>query len=410
MLRACPWLLALILVPQKAQARSALDLTGHLKLFSISTFPVEPEGESLPSGALSASGSSVVDSRLKLLWRPKRKLRFELHPTITLSQGATATGLSTGLSRSGGELLPLTNDLIDDPGLQLRARLDRATVRWDVKRLRLTLGRQPVTFGKGRLFTPLDLVAPFSPTTLDSSFKPGVDAFRADLFQGMSGRFTLLGAYLNRPGEGYDNWQLKDATLVANAKGSVGDNWEFEGFAGLLFDEPVLGTSIFYNGGAVGVYGDLNITLSDDPFGRLVLGAQYKPTAKTFLTLEAYAQSLGAKEPVDYLEQASGLRYQRGELTQLGRLYAALIGSYELTPLLALSGAVLSNLMDPSVLLMPSLNWNVANNASASVGCLAGLGARPKASAATSNNPLLELRSEYGSVPFSAFVQAAFYF
>ena len=149
MLRACPWLLALLLVPQRAEARATVDLTGHLKLFSISNFPVEPEGESLPSGALSASGSSVVDSRLKVLWRPKRKLRFELHPTITLSQGATATGLSTGVSRSGGELLPLTNDLIDDPGLQLTARLDRATVRWDVKRLRLTIGRQPVTFGKG---------------------------------------------------------------------------------------------------------------------------------------------------------------------------------------------------------------------------------------------------------------------
>ena len=38
--------------------------------------------------------------------------------------------------------------------------------------------------------------------------------------------------------------------LCRASKGSVGDALEVEGFAGWLFDEPVLGVSMFYDGGS----------------------------------------------------------------------------------------------------------------------------------------------------------------
>ncbi len=401
-------LLAMAL-PDEAQARRTFDATGHVKLFSIGIFPVP--GDDLSGAALAASGSSVADSRLKLLWRPKRRVRVELHPTVTLTQGQTILGLNTGVARLDAELLPLTWSVVDDQQLQLKARLDRINLRWDVKRLRMTLGRQPISFGKGRVFTPLDLVAPFSPTTIDNSYKPGVDALRFDLFQGMSGRMTVVGAYLGDPGRDFDDWHMERATLVGHGKGSVGEHWELEGFAGWLYDEPVLGGSVFYNGGSVGVYGDLNVTLAEDEMlGRAVVGAQYKPTAKTYVLMEAYVQSVGATKPADYREQAEGPRYRRGELVQLGRVYAAVMGSYQLTPLVALGGAVLSNLEDRSVLLMPNLNWSVAENAALSLGFLGGFGARPSLELGPGGAPQMALQSEYGSAPFTFFLNGAFYF
>ena len=57
---------------------------------------------------------------------------------------------------------------------------------------------------EGARFTPLDLVAPFAPTTIDNSYKAGVDALRLDWFEGMSCRITLLGAYLAQAGERFD--------------------------------------------------------------------------------------------------------------------------------------------------------------------------------------------------------------
>ena len=86
-------------------------------------------------------------------------------------------------------------------------------------------------------------------------------------------------------------------------------------------------------------------------------------------------QTLGASAPDDYLTQLAGERYQRGELVQLGRLYGAILGSYQLAPLWTLGGAVLVNAEDPSVMAMPSLTWSAGDQATLSLGALAGLGA-----------------------------------
>ena len=120
MARSSLWL-ALLVHPSLAPARSALDTTGYLKLFSLGTFPAPYENE-VPGSLLGASGSSVVDGRLKLLWRPRRALRLELHPTLTLTQGQASLGLDTGVARGADELLPLSFDWVDDPQLSLRAR------------------------------------------------------------------------------------------------------------------------------------------------------------------------------------------------------------------------------------------------------------------------------------------------
>ena len=121
---------------------------------------------------------------------------------------------------------------------------------------------------------------------------------------------------------------------------------------------------MFYDGGSIGTYGDLNWTHTDaGAFVRSVLGAQYKPTAKTFINIELYVQTLGASAPDDYLTQLAGERYQRGELVQLGRLYGAILGSYQLAPLWTLGGAVLVNAEDPSVMAMPSLTWSAGDQA-----------------------------------------------
>jgi hypothetical protein len=377
-----------------AQARKVLDITGHIKLFSLTSFPYDLGGF-VPE----TSGSSLADTRLKILWRPARKLRFELHPQLTLKhQTSAVVGVRTGVDQAAGEGLPLSIDLIDEQHVTLGARFDRASLRLDVKRLRMTLGRQPMSFGKGRLFTPLDLVSPFSPNTLDTSYKPGVDALRMDLFRGVSGRFTVAAAYLS-------DWTLEGSALVANAKGSLGD-WELEGFAGSLYAEPVVGASVFYNAGKLGYFGDVNITLAeDDPFVRAVLGAQFKPTAKSMVSTEVYYQSLGRDDPGDYALQYTKPRYARGELWLAGKLYAGIGGQYELTPLLHLGGALIANPLDPSVLLMPSLAWNAAENASASVGFMLGLGDRPEL---VGFLPILQ--SEFGTLPNIAFVSGRFFF
>ena len=252
----------------------------------------------------------------------------------------------------------------------------------------------------GRDGQPLDLVAAFRPTTLDTSYKPGVDALRLDLFQGVSGQLTLLGAYLG-------DWEFDQSALVAHGKGSLGD-WELEGFVGGLYGDLVLGTSVFYNAGAVGLYGDLNVTLpEDDSFIRALVGVQFKPSESTHLNAEVYIQTLGASEADGYLLQYTSPRFARGELWLAGELYGAVAGQLELTPLVSLSGALIVNPLDASALIMPSLVWSVSDNATANLGALVGHG---RASAPAGPPVGLRLRSEFGHLPSTAFLSASVYF
>jgi len=383
--------LFLLLIAAPSSARQKLDLSGHLKLFSTTTF--FDNSSLFSTGAL---GGSVTDARLKVLWRPQRKLRIELHPTLGLEHTALGGSvLSTGTERTMDEALPLSRTVVDDPGVRITARFDRASLRWDHKRLRLTMGRQPVSFGKGVLFTPLDLISPFNPATLDQSYKPGVDALRVDLFQGVSGRVSLIAAYL-------DDWSLDGTALALQSKGSVGD-WEIEGFLGHVYEDVVIGGSAFFNGGGAGYYGDVNLSITEpENFLRCVIGVQHKPSEKTALNGELYYQSLGAGEPSGYASRRAGHRFLRGELWLAGELYGALGGQIELHPLVQGGGALIVNALDASVLVMPNLNWNVAENATLAGGMLLGVGERPTS--------LMTLRSEFGAAPATLFMQGSFHF
>lgn len=389
-------LLSALLVTQSTQARETLQTGGHLKLFSVTSLP---QAEDRPSDA--ASGKAVTDLRVKLLWRPHRRLRLEVHPQLTLShQGGQTGGLQTGVQETLPEGLPLSYDLLKDPDVQSRVRADRATVRWDQGPFRLTAGRQAVTFGKGRVFTPLDLVASFRPTTLDTTYKPGVDALRADLFQGISGQVTLVAAYLG-------DWTRDEMALVLHGKGSVSD-WEFEGSAASLYGDLVLGASAFFNARALGYYADVNVTLQeDDPFLRALLGVQLKPSESTLLNVEIYLQSLGKTDPGDYVSVYASPRFSRGELWLAGQLYGAVAGQVEFTPLLNLGGALVYNPLDGSVLAMPTLTWSVAENATASAGGLMGVGRTAHVDAALGT---LKLRSEFGHLPSVLFLSASLFY
>jgi len=164
----------------------------------------------------------------------------------------------------------------------------------------------------------------------------------------------------------------------------------------------VLGSSVFFDAGELGYYGDLNLTLAEDEnFIRVVAGALYMPTPKTTITTEVYGQTLGASDPERYLAQYIDPRYQRGELWLLNKIYAAAAGQYELTPLLHAGGAIILNPSDYSLLLMPNLNWSAAENIALSAGLLLGIGQRPEG---------FVPRSEFGLVPNSFFAHASFYF
>jgi hypothetical protein len=295
----------------------------------------------------------------------------------------------------------------------------------------VALGRQAVSFGGGRFFTPLDLVNPFGPATIDTEWKPGVDALRVDAYAGMATKVTAVAAWAGAPVVGEDARDadrplLDDLVLAADAQTTVGLT-DLSLFAGDVRAEPVFGVGVVSALGPVGVHGEGTVTLpdDDDPFVRGVVGADWRPGDRTTLTGEVYAQTLGADAPGGYLRVLRGARVARGELWEAGQLYAALAVAQELTPLVSANVAAIANLRDPSALLSLAVTWNVADNADVAFGAYAGLGAPPDTvpldlTLSATGTPGLTMptdaalarsvNSEFGLYPTMGFVQARAYF
>ena len=310
---------------------------------------------------------------------------FEAHGLVgvqsTQASGGVGLGTSTGAVLAAPELLPLSWRPDAGPDMSVLLRTDRLSAKLSIPHLDVTLGRQPVSLGSGLFFTPLDLVNPFSPATIDTEYKPGVDALRVDVFAGTTGHLTAVTAWSGSPLLGDDantDVSLDDAVIAATGGATVGVT-DLSGFAGLVRGEPVLGASVVSAIRAVGVHGDVTLTLpdSDEPFVRAVVGADARPTMTTMLAAEVYVQSLGAKEPGEYLDLATSERVASGELWLLGRVYGAVTVSQEINPLLVANVALIGNLTDPSALVAPSLSWSTSQNTELLVGAYVGVGARP---------------------------------
>ena len=383
-----------VALPRPAGADDRVDVSGHVKAFGVGTIPYT--SRLMPPGP---TGSTTFDARLKVVLSPFDGLRFELHPTLTAGIGGV-TGISTGVEGFAPEAFPMSATLFAGDTFGLRFRMDRMNLRAEMGPLRVTIGRQALSFGQGQFFTPMDLVAPFTPATLDTAYKPGVDAVRADLFVGMGAQISVLGAYLGE-------WSLDGSALIGHGTVTVGAT-DVSLMLGSVYGDLVVGGSVWAPIGPVAVWADVTLTgLAPNPFVRAVVGAMVRPGPTTVISAEVYGQRFGTADPSKYLLLGMGERYQRSELWLSGHLYAAVALSQEITPLLHASVAVLGNLLDPSAYLLPSISWAAAENADLSFGVQVGLGARPDEDA---DNPVRSARSEFGTAPFSAFLRAGFYF
>lgn len=398
------------------------DVGGDLKGFTIASFPYDslllPEEASL---------TVIGDGRLKLNGRIGEQWKIELHHAVTVStpsapsqleealdvdlgDSSTMSGFGTGVGLSAPEVVELSWEAFQDADWMLRGRTDRLWVSWEEGPARVTLGRQPISFGTGRFFTPLDLVNPFSPATIDSEYKPGVDALRVEAFSGVSSRLTFATAYAG-------DWAL-DGMIFALAGNTTVQVTDLGVFVGGVYGDLVVGGSVDTGVGAIGIHGDLTVTLPEtgDPFLRAVSGVDLRPTGTTFVSVEAYVQTFGAASAADYIDQGSDPRVVRGEVWQLGRYYMAISANQEITPLFSANLATLANLGDPSLLLIPGLTYSVSETSDLVVGGFVGIGKRP--STTTVADFMLQvfasdpfgIQSEYGMVPMTAYAQWKSYF
>jgi hypothetical protein len=404
-----------------------LRATGHAKSFGLVTFPYE--SALMPDAP---TGQGVLDARLAVTLDAGRLFRLEVAHAITPRFGGGGAALSlgsaggssagnTGVGVVGSEVVKLSWSAFGEESFAVSGRTDRLMLRFKLPHVDVTLGRQPITFGTGMFFTPLDLINPFTPATIDTEVKPGVDAARVDVYAGVAGKVSAVFAYVGDP-DTYDpdapvatDGSLRALALAAHGQVTVGVT-DIALMYGLIHADHVIGASLASGIGPVAVHADAALTVADRDSGdgvffRGVLGASGMPGPKTSLSGELYVQTLGTTDPSQLLAQLSGERYRRGELWLGGVGYYGIAISQEFVPVLRGNLAVIGSLTEASLMVSPSIAWSIADNADLGVGGFVGVGARPDDEVG-----LVELlstgglRSEFGTYPGVVFTQVRAWF
>ncbi len=389
-------------VPLAEGERFELTLGGYARLLNGLQLPALED----PTGALVPDAIGLDSSIARLEWKARfgDAVTVELHNRFAwqLSSSALAgDALGLGATRPPDRTVDLSTVLVSEGGARLEHDLDRAVVRLFLGDLDLALGRQAITWGTSNLFTVADVWAAFSPFELDTSQKRGIDAVRA---------LTTLGDGLELDVVVADRGRLEDLSAGARLTwyADFGDVYVA---GGKVWDLALLMGGLSTEVDAFKLRGEASLPyrLDADPgqdsgllAPRVTLGADWFH-GDLVLTAEGHLNGAGADDPADYVATASDERHLRGEVYLLGRWYAGLAASYQLTELLTASSAVLANVGDPSALATWSLRYSLSEEAEVSLGGFHGVGAAP-----TLVPPTLD--SELGAYGHLVWLQMAAFF
>lgn len=318
-----------------------------------------------------------------------------------------------GNARHSSELFrirPLADERTRGDGVRRTTRLgwtiDRASYKWRFEGASLTFGRQPVDWGSGRFWQPLNVFGAFAPTDLDTDFKPGIDAAVLDVFPSA---FSSLTAVLALAPEGDRSVPHSGALHYQR---SIGATAQLSLVGGRVVGNDVVGASIEGDWHGIGWRAEAlhtrdRSTRRGSWFSSV--GLDYQFGNGTLVAAEWYRNTRGADTATALPGLLADRLVSHGLQPQLSRNLLGLSVQRELTPLL--SGSVLllaSAIKDAagtrraSLLHQWSLVYSVGNESdllvSASIGTGPGL--------AGSTQP----QSEFGAQPGSLSVRWRRYF
>jgi hypothetical protein len=301
-------------------------------------------------------------------------VHYEHFALINPAQGAT-TGIFAGPQTAGTgrlSLLPLDWTIQESGSLLWRHELDRLNMHLSLPAVDIIIGRQAISWGVGRIWTPSDLFVAFSPVEIYREYKAGVDAVSLKIPLGAFSQLELVYAAFG------DDFSQQDAAL--RMQKTVGD-FVLGFMGGKFFRDAVLGP--FFDGelNGVGVRGEFTFTHDTShpqhqqrTFIRGVSSVDYRFANGLYALLEYYFNGFGEADPADYPLLFTSARVARGEIYNFGRHYLGTTLQYEPHPLITTNLTGLWNLLDQSFLIGPLLLLSLSNEADLRLGAYFPIG------------------------------------
>lgn len=231
-----------------------------------------------------------------------------------------------------------------------RQRLYRGNVTLSSGDTDLRLGRQRIAWGTGRFWSPLDLLNPLNPVTIEREERLGSDALLIERKFGPVSRasFAYVPAHDTRMSTSAARWHGNAAAIdyslmVANAARTHVIGADFAGQVGKAGWRAEIARFAPEAAGA---------------FSRALVGIDYAFANSLNLTGEVYFNGAGAKAPTAY-DFASLIS---GRIQAVGRRYAGFHASYDITPLLKAEADIVVNAADRSRYVGAMLTYSVTSN------------------------------------------------
>jgi hypothetical protein len=286
----------------------------------------------------------------------------------------------------------LTWTLEDGPRHQVIQRFDRLAVEYRAEHWGITVGRDAISWGGGIVFQPLDIFAPFAPTTVDRDYKTGEDLVKIDGVTEGGSDWQFVGVF-RRNVEGERTTSVD--SFGGKWRGTIGAT-EIEFVGGRHFRDEVFGTSVRHSLGGALLRTDWLVTDLDEGGCCKVSGIVNLDYSFTWLErnwyvfAEYFHNGFGTNDqPIELNDLPTPLRDRllRGELFTLMQDYTAFGAQLQWHPLLTQSLTLLTNLHDGSSLVQTQLSYEPSDSQHLDAGYVRNLGGTG---------------DEYGAIPLPA--------
>ncbi|MBI2915935.1 MAG: hypothetical protein HYY07_03660 [Elusimicrobia bacterium] len=228
-------------------------------------------------------------------------------------------------------------------------------------------GYQRIAWGSGKLWNPTDVLNPYIPFSLEGEERKGVSsAYWRNSLGSLSQMETVFALS--------DIW--KEQALLARIKSHAG-RVDYGLMGGKISGQEkswIVGGEMVMDVGDGALHSEISLTdpISASLFHKFLVGYEEKfPQSSSWLILrdlwiilEYYHNGAGARDANLY--NFSSLL--TGRETTLSQDYLGLNLSKEVHPLVRLDFSSIYNILDESMFLRPSLDWNMVENLHASIG------------------------------------------
>lgn len=332
--RRLPWL-ALLLLLTLQQPGQAVETSGRLSLLGItadSSTSTTLNGNQLGLRLMADQAEADHEWSLHL-----RTVRQQL-------KGFTRSNHSSDLFRyrRGGATLSDHRD--EERQTTLYYALDRALYRHHFDNLTVSIGRQPIDWGSGRFWQPINLFGAFTPTDLDTEYKPGIDALSVEWYPQPFSALTFVHAFAPHRQSEIDN------SAALHYRQPIGIESEMALVAGQINNNAVIGGAFesSWEGTGWRIEGRYSqLEQREEETLLWIAGIEHLFSSGTLFHLEWYNNGRGATRESEMTAVFSDPLLTQGLQLQMGRQVIGVGLNRDLTPLLrggyTLLGSTLRN-------------------------------------------------------------------